>query len=102
MYPAVEKDAGLSWIHISRCAIPVTLPGWAREGRRILASASRPPELAARIGTSRRQSAGSASSNDGQPASALLRDRDSSAHRTRASRRRKPIKSCRFVPMARE
>ena len=58
MYPAVEKDAGLSWIHISRCAMPVSLPGWAREGRRILASASRPPELAARIGTSRRQSAG--------------------------------------------
>ena len=50
MYPAVEKDVSLSWIHISRNAMPVTLPGWAR-GRPV----SEP---------SRRQPAGWASSDD--------------------------------------
>lgn len=124
MYPAVEKDASLLWIpHKSVCNAGHP-PGWAREARPILASAPRPPELAARIGTHPGVSRqGSASSNDGQPESL----RESATYACGAVNRRSvdvgscarhcfaaatppqtelgpaegesPIKSCGFMPM---
>ena len=123
MYPAVEKDASLSWIHVSRYAMPVTLPGWlvkldASWRRRLVHLSWRPASQ--RPGVSRQ---GSASSNDRQPESL----RESATYACGAVNRRSvdvgscarrcfaaatpphaelepaegegPIKSCGFMPM---